>query len=120
MAEVSQNKGFNGFKWALVVALVAAAVVGNLYFSADSIAVRVAIMIVLAVAALLVAVTTFQGAAAWKFIKEARMEMRKVVWPTQQETVQTTLIVIVIVIIMALLLWGIDSLFALIVSNIVM
>lgn len=120
MSEVNQNKSLNGFKWALVILLVAAAVVGNVYFNADSLAVRVTVLIVVAVVALLIAVTTTQGGRAWGFIKEARIEIRKVVWPTRQETVQTTGIVIVIVMIMALLLWGIDSLFALIVSNIVM
>jgi preprotein translocase subunit SecE len=38
------------------------------------------------------------------------MEMRKVVWPTREETMQTTLVVAGMVIILALLLWGMDSL----------
>lgn len=121
MAEaVSQNKSLNGLKWSLVVILIAASVIGNLYFSADSLAIRATVLIVVFIVALLIAVNTSQGARAWGFIKESRAEMRKVVWPTRHETVQTTGIVIVIVIITALLLWGIDSLFALIISNIVM
>ena len=38
----------------------------------------------------------------------ARMEVRKVVWPTRQETLQTTLVVIVMVLILAIVLWLFD------------
>ncbi|WP_438504165.1 preprotein translocase subunit SecE [Acinetobacter towneri] len=52
-------------------------------------------------------------------MKEARVEIRKVVWPTRQETMQTTLIVVAVVLVMALLLWGLDSLLGWLVSLIV-
>ena len=52
-------------------------------------------------------------------MKEARIEIRKVVWPTRQETTQTTLIVVAVVLVMALLLWGLDSLLGWLVSLIV-
>ena len=48
-----------------------------------------------------------------------RSEIRKVVWPTRQETTQTTLIVVAVVLVMALLLWGLDSLLGWLVSMIV-
>jgi len=56
-----------------------------------------------------VASTTERGGAFWQLIKGSRTGIRKVVWPTRQETTQTTLIVVVFVFIMALILWGIDS-----------
>ena len=46
--------------------------------------------------------------------KEARMEIRKVVWPTRKETVQTSLIVIAATIFMTLVVWGVDSVYMLI------
>jgi preprotein translocase subunit SecE len=49
----------------------------------------------------------------WRWLKEARTEIRKVVWPTRQETTQTTLIVVAVVLVMALVLWGLDSLLGL-------
>jgi len=52
---------------------------------------------------------TEKGAWAWNLAKEARVEVRKVVWPTTQETTQTTLIVVAVVIVVALILWGLDS-----------
>lgn len=63
------------------------------------------------------------GGARWNFLaslaKEARVEIRKVVWPSRQETTQTTLIVVAVVLVMALLLWGLDSLLGWLVSMIV-
>ena len=44
-----------------------------------------------------------------QFIQQVRSEVSKVVWPTRQETTQTTLIVFVFVIITGLILWGLDS-----------
>ena len=39
----------------------------------------------------------------------ANVERRKVVWPTRQESVQTTLVIAVFVIIVALIMWALDS-----------
>jgi preprotein translocase subunit SecE len=52
---------------------------------------------------------TEKGAWAWNLAQEARVEVRKVVWPTTQETTQTTLIVVGVVILVALILWAMDS-----------
>jgi preprotein translocase subunit SecE len=52
---------------------------------------------------------TAQGKAVIAFSKDARLELRKVVWPSRPETTQTTLMVIVLVIVMSLILWGIDT-----------
>ena len=52
-------------------------------------------------------------------LKEARVELRKVVWPTRVETGQTTAIVIVVVLVVALILWALDSLFAWIIASLI-
>ena len=49
-----------------------------------------------------------KGAQAREFLSEARFELRKVVWPTRQETTRTMWVVIVVVILMSLLLAGMD------------
>ena len=41
---------------------------------------------------------------------DAKLEVRKVVWPTRQETIQTTLVVLVMVLIIGILLWLVDML----------
>lgn len=121
MAQQKEIKisSFDYLKWLVVVLIVVAAVVGNIYFDQYSAAIRAAAFIVIAIIALGLAATTNHGGVAWGFLKSARMEMRKVVWPSRQETIQMTLIVAVIVIITALLLWAFDSIFALGISNIV-
>ena len=81
-------------KWLVVVALVALGVVGNQLYSEESILYRVIALLALAAVALFVALRTSKGQAFFALAKEARAEIRKVVWPTRQETTQTTLIVV--------------------------
>jgi preprotein translocase subunit SecE len=98
------------FKWVITIVLLAAAVVGNsLYGETVSVVIRAAGVLVLIAAACGLAATTIKGKAAIAFARESRMEVRKVVWPTRQETVQTTLIVLAVSVVMALALWGIDG-----------
>jgi preprotein translocase subunit SecE len=54
-------------------------------------------------------VKTSKGGAFLKLVKESRQEIRRVVWPTRQETTQTTLMVAVVVVVMGLILWGLDT-----------
>ena len=111
--------GLDGLKWVVVVLLVAAGIGGNFYYADYSLLYRVLGLLALAVIAAFVAVQTVQGAAFWKLAKEARTEIRKVVWPTRQETTQTTLIVVAFVIVMALILWGFDTLLGWLVSLVI-
>ena len=52
---------------------------------------------------------TKQGKQLVSFINESKRELQKVVWPTRQETIQTTMIVIVTVMLAAFFLWGVDA-----------
>jgi preprotein translocase subunit SecE len=115
----AKDSRFDLVKWLIVAALVVVGVVGNQYFSAEPILYRVLGLLVLVVLAGVVALQTARGQAFAVLLKEARVEIRKVVWPTRQETTQTTLIVVAVVFVMALLLWGLDSLLGWLVSLIV-
>ncbi|WP_285424348.1 MULTISPECIES: preprotein translocase subunit SecE [unclassified Pseudomonas] len=117
-AEASDSR-FDLVKWLVVVLLVVVGVVGNQYYSAQPILYRVLALLVIAAVAAYVALQTGKGKAFFVLAKEARVEIRKVVWPTRQETTQTTLIVVAVVLVMALLLWGLDSLLGWLVSLIV-
>ena len=57
-----------------------------------------------------IAVSTNPGLRLWHFMQDSRTEVRKVVWPTRQETVQTTIIVLIVVILVAIFLWLLDML----------
>lgn len=56
-----------------------------------------------------VAMTSFQGKQLFSFIQSSRIEIRKVVWPTNQETSQTTIAVFVFTLVMGIFFWGLDS-----------
>ncbi|MDG1293309.1 MAG: preprotein translocase subunit SecE [Pseudomonadales bacterium] len=109
----------NAVLWILAIALVIAGVYGNAYFGGESLLYRVLGMLVVAIAAAMVAFQTVQGKAFWLLLKGARTEIRKVVWPTRQETVQTTMIVSLVVIVAGLLLWGLDTLLGWLVSLVI-
>ncbi|KAF7769171.1 preprotein translocase subunit SecE [Pseudoalteromonas undina] len=103
------SSGMESVKWLVAIALLAGAVVGNHMFADQSVLLR-AIGVVVAIAAgLAIASQTLKGRTFLAFAKEARIEVRKVVWPTRQETTHTTLIVMVATVIMALILWGLDG-----------
>lgn len=97
--------------WVFVLLLVVGGIVANSYYSHVAGALRAAGGLVLVIALLALAGTTTQGKKALSFFKGSRMELRKVVWPTRQETIQTTVVVVVMVFAMAVILWGVDSLF---------
>lgn len=105
----SGNK--NGLRWLLAIIILVAAFVADYYYSDVAWAIRAAVGIVVIAAMVAVILTTAQGQVAWGFLKSARAELRKVTWPTRQETVQTTIVVIVVVFVTALILWGFDTLF---------
>jgi len=97
-------------KWLLAIAFLAAAVVGNYIYADMAFIYRVLAVVALMAIGAGVALTTTQGKAFMVLLKEANVERRKVVWPTRQETQQTTLMILVVVVVMALVLWGLDSL----------
>lgn len=112
-----KSKGVNGALWAVALILLAVAAVGNAYFVTQfSLVVRILLLVVLSLAALGAAALTNQGQAAIGFIKESRTELRKIIWPTRQETTQTTLIVGAICLVVALALWGIDAIIVAIIN----
>lgn len=106
---VEKSSKYDGLKWALVWLLICAGIVANQYYSTQILAVKLAVGLVVLGLVAFIAVQTNKGRQILTFLREAIVELRKVVWPTRQETVQTTIIVVVMVVIVALFLWGIDS-----------
>lgn len=95
-------------KWLVVLVLVGGGIYGNWYFTEESLLYRVIALLVLALIVLAVAAQTALGRSALVLLQESRTEIRKVIWPTPQETNQTTLIVVVLVLFVALILWLLD------------
>ncbi len=106
-------------KWLTVFMLLAVAVVGNAYYGEQPLFYRAVIGVLLVAAAAALALTTAKGRQFNEFRREAMVELRKIVWPTRQETLQTTLIVFVVVAVVAFILWVLDLLLGWAVSGII-
>lgn len=105
-----KSKGLNTLLWILVAVFFAAAAIGNVYFQkVYSLPIRVVGVVIALVIAFAFAAITNQGTKARTFFSEAKVEGRKVVWPTRAETRQTTLIVIAVTVLTSLFFWAIDS-----------
>ncbi|MDX5327459.1 MAG: preprotein translocase subunit SecE [Marinobacter sp.] len=107
-AEQGSAGALDAVKWVVVTALVVVAIWGNGYYAEISPLYRALAILALALVAAFVGLQTEQGRAFNQLRKDAAIELRKVVWPTRQETVQTTLIVLVFVVIVALILFLMD------------
>ena len=111
-AEVQEFR-FDSLKWIFVVAIIALGVFANSYYSDPqrdvALLYRVIALLLGGVVALFVAVKTSKGSAFSALVREAMVEVRKVVWPSRQETNQTTLIVLAVVLFMAIVLWALDT-----------
>jgi preprotein translocase subunit SecE len=88
----------------LVGGLAAFYLLGNL-----PLAVRWLIVLATLAIGIVVALQSTQGRAFWQFVQGSRVELRKVVWPTRQETLQTTLVVIVAIFVMGIFFWVLDA-----------
>ena len=107
--EEQPSSSYDSLKWGVIFLLLAAAVAGNYVFGEESVLIRAIAVVVMVGVAGLIALQTEKGRNAAIFAKEARTEVRKVVWPTRQEAVQTTGLVLVVTLLMSVLLWGLDS-----------
>ena len=115
----ADNVGTDRLRWLAAVTLVVAGIGGNWYFQSESLLVRVAALLAIMGLSILIVWNSRKGQEIVSLLRESRSEVRRVVWPTNQETNQTTLIVLVIVLIFSLILWGLDSLLGWIISSII-
>ena len=100
--------GLDTVKLVAAAALLVAAIVAYYYFSTWNGWARAGVVVVGLIAACAVAAFTAQGRMVREYIAESQFELRKVVWPTREETLRTTLVIIIVVIILSALLGLID------------
>ncbi|MDP3010848.1 MAG: preprotein translocase subunit SecE [Methylococcales bacterium] len=100
---------FDVVKQVFSVVFVVAAVAAFYYFSeAIPLVYRVVGLLIVVLAVVGLMLTTDTGKSVWLFILEAKQEVRKVIWPTREETMRTTLLVFAMVTIVGLILWFLD------------
>ncbi len=104
-----RTSGLDTVKFTVALVLLVAGI-GAFYVFADQ---QLWVRMVALLGALAVAVATASltglGRSLWSFFGDTRTEVRKVVWPTRAETVQTTLAVMFLVVLMGFMLWGLDA-----------
>lgn len=98
--------------WVVGIAILGAGIGGFFYYADEVMTlIRAVGLTVAVIVASLVVLQTQRGREMFGFVREADEQRRKVVWPTRQETFQTTIIVMVITIITAILLFLMDGVF---------
>jgi len=95
-------------KLILAVAVLIGGIAAYYYFENESILLRVAGLLVAVAIGAVIAFQSLQGQLLWRFIQSSRNEIRKVIWPTRQETLQTTLTVLVFTLILGVFFWILD------------
>lgn len=110
------ERGLEVIKWLIVAILLVVAIVGNYFYRDYNSPLRALAVVLIIVIAGSVAVMTAKGKSVVTFAREARTDLRKVIWPTCQETLHTTLIVAAVTAVMSLILWGLDGILVYVVS----
>lgn len=105
---VTETSSLDTVKLGIALAMLLGGVVAFQYYAEAPRLVRVGGMILNIILAMLLASQTDKGRMVVGFVRDAQIEVRKVVWPTRQETVQTTIVVMIVVVIFAFLLWMLD------------
>ena len=95
-------------KLVAAVAILVGGIAGFYLLASLPLAVRWVIVLASLGGGILVALQSVQGRAFWQFVQGSRVELRKVVWPTRQETLQTTLVVFVAILAMGIFFWILD------------
>ena len=110
MAEPKDINNYNTPFTLLSLALLLAGIVMFYYFIDIRLFYRVlGLLFILIVSSLILYQTSF-GKTVYGYVIDSKIELKKVTWPTKQETTQTALGVIVIVVIIGILLWLLDML----------
>lgn len=103
-------------KWLIIAVLLITAIVGNYYYRDLIAPLRTLVVVFMIISAGIIVLFTTKGKNIISFAREARTEIRKVIWPTSQQTLHTTLIIAIATTVLSMILWGQDSILVCLVS----
>lgn len=107
--ETSESGVLDILKLLIAAGVLTGGLFGYYWYLEWSQPLRVLLVLGGTIAGVAIAMTSTQGRRLRAFIQGSRIEIRKVVWPTKQETTQTAIAVFVFTLILALFFWGLDS-----------
>lgn len=121
---VRSGSAFDAVLWLVAIGLLITATLANQYLPAywapaTNVWIRIAVIAGVIVTALGMLYATHQGKGFLTLLKDAKTELRRITWPTKQDTFQTTWQVLLVTLIAALILWGLDTLFGWVISSII-
>jgi len=100
---------FDAAKLVAAILVLAGGVTGFYYYAEQFfLPYRVLALLAVTVVSIVIAYNTTAGKSLWTYAQDSRAELRKVVWPTRTETMQTTLVVAIVVVVVGLILWLLD------------
>ena len=102
------HHGGDVVKYVAAALLLVAGIAGFYWFADWATPLRALLPLIGVVAGGAVFALTAKGRKALEYLAEARFELRKVIWPTRQETIRTTIMVAIVVVVISLLLGVID------------
>jgi preprotein translocase subunit SecE len=111
MAEVQTPQGASAKDSALIVLSVLVLFIGIgafYWFDEQSLSIRLGMVIAGLAFCAAFAWFSWYGREFWLFAQASRIELRKVVWPSRDETVKTTYVVFIFAVFMGLFFWGLD------------
>ena len=99
---------FDTLKLVAAAGVLVGGIVAYYYYADVAVVIRAVGVLVAFGLAVGIMLQASQGKALLRFIAAARVELRKVVWPTREETIQTTVAVMIFTLIMGLFFWFLD------------
>jgi preprotein translocase subunit SecE len=103
-----QGGRLDALKLWVAVLMTGAGIAGFYYFADVILVLRVLGLLAVAAVSMAVAYQTGVGRQVIGFVSGAQNEVRRMVWPSRTETLQTTMAVIFIVLLVGVFLWLLD------------
>lgn len=107
--ESTSSSGLDTARLVVAILILVGGIVGFYYFADKGLVYRVLGILAASIASIALILTTAMGKSFLGFLRESRVEVRKMIWPTRQETMQSTLVVVALVFLVGLLLWTLDA-----------
>ncbi|HKX59001.1 MAG TPA: preprotein translocase subunit SecE [Steroidobacteraceae bacterium] len=111
MNEQAEKSGvalIDAFKIVLAAAALVGGVVAYYWYESEPQVLRVLMVLGGLIAGLVILYWSAPGRELWDYVQSSRVELRKMVWPTRQETWRTTLVVFVFVLALGVFFWLVD------------
>lgn len=121
---VKTGSGFDIVLWIVALALLLASALVNQYLpqyveAGSNVWVRIGAIVACIIVALGLLYATHQGKKFVQLVKDSNIELKRVTWPTKQETITATWQVSLTIIIVSIILWGFDSVFGALIKLII-